>query len=527
MRHTPSVSSRRATAASPSSCSVSTSRSASSGGSYGRVDAGEAGQLARAGPRVQALRVAPLALLDRRVDEDLDERRARPRSCSSRASSRSAAIGETSETSATTPASANSRATWATRRMFSLRSPGVEAEVAGQPVADVVAVEQVGGAAGLDQRALERDGDRRLARGRQAGEPDRRAARAERAPALLAVELGVVPGDVAACRPRPGGARAPASTMPAPTVSLRVLVDQDERARGAVVGVGVGEHRRARAQRDAADVVELELGPARARRSSVVMSSRAEHGLDRRPHRARRVLERVAGAGAQRRVGHPARPSPRARAPRPARRRAREIRSPRPTSRSSASRTATDIGGNARSSGPSSVLDRLDRRARARGQHDHLVARRAARRRRAGPRSRARRRGRRAGGSSTAPGSAASSRLRSARDLDRLEVLEQRRPVVPGRGVASGRRRCRRAARRSGSRARRRRSSRSASVAELAPRSRGSAPRPSRRGPSCSRTRPGGGCRAAPTGRRGGATARRGRCARRSGPARGRRSTRR
>ena len=54
---------------------------------------------------------------------------------------------------------------------------GLEAEVAGEPVAQVVAVEQVGGAAGLDERALERDRDRRLARRRQAGQPDRRAAR--------------------------------------------------------------------------------------------------------------------------------------------------------------------------------------------------------------------------------------------------------------------------------------------------------------------------------------------------------------
>ena len=48
----------------------------------------------------------------------------RAASCSSRASARSAAKGEMSETMATVPESAISRATWATRRMFSRRSPG-------------------------------------------------------------------------------------------------------------------------------------------------------------------------------------------------------------------------------------------------------------------------------------------------------------------------------------------------------------------------------------------------------------------
>ena len=42
----------------------------------GVVDAGEARELAGPGLGVEALRVALLALLDRRVDEDLDERQA-------------------------------------------------------------------------------------------------------------------------------------------------------------------------------------------------------------------------------------------------------------------------------------------------------------------------------------------------------------------------------------------------------------------------------------------------------------------
>ena len=49
---------------------------------------------------------------------------------------------------------------------------GREAEVDVQPVADVVAVEQVGGTARRDQRRLDGRGDGRLARTREAGEPD-------------------------------------------------------------------------------------------------------------------------------------------------------------------------------------------------------------------------------------------------------------------------------------------------------------------------------------------------------------------
>ena len=45
--------------------------------SYGRVDAGEALDLARPRARVQALGVTALALLDGRVDEHLEERQVR------------------------------------------------------------------------------------------------------------------------------------------------------------------------------------------------------------------------------------------------------------------------------------------------------------------------------------------------------------------------------------------------------------------------------------------------------------------
>jgi hypothetical protein len=71
-----------------------------------RVDAREAGQGPRAGTRVEAVRVAALALLDRRVDPRLDELQPR-------------LVVETSATTVTSPASAIIRATLATRRACS------------------------------------------------------------------------------------------------------------------------------------------------------------------------------------------------------------------------------------------------------------------------------------------------------------------------------------------------------------------------------------------------------------------------
>ena len=436
MRHTPSVSSRRATAASPSSCSVSTSRSASSGGSYGASTPVKPGQLAGAGPRVQALRVAALAFLRPACRRRPRRSRARRASCSSRASF---AVGRASATRARrprpTPASASRRATWATRRMCSPRSPGCEAEVVGQPVADVVAVEQVRGPAGLDELALERDRDRRLAGGRQPGQPHGRAA-GPSAPQRCSRSSS----DSCQVTSRRRG-RRPASALARLLDHARadgvvgVLVDEDERAGDAVVGVAVGEHGRARAQRDAADVVELE--PARRGLALERRRCRAApcDGLDRRAHRARRVLERVAGARAAAASSrHPATVASSSRAATGAPSGA-EIRSPRPTSRSSARRTETDSGDTAASSGPSSVS--TSRRPWCASPTGITTTSSPGRQRAAGELARvhalvvaaAARADR-----STAPGSRSASRVAVGADLDRLEVLEQRRPVVPGRG---------------------------------------------------------------------------------------------
>src|SRR5438094_2900983 len=61
---------------------------------------------------------------------------------------------------------------------------------------DVVAVEHVGEVAELHQGVLQREGDRALARARQAGEPDRRSLLLQQGGPLLARDVPLVPGDV-------------------------------------------------------------------------------------------------------------------------------------------------------------------------------------------------------------------------------------------------------------------------------------------------------------------------------------------
>ncbi len=152
-------------------------------------------------------------------------------------------------------------------------------------------------------------------------------------------------------------------------------------------------------------------------------------------------------------------------------------------------------------------VDALDRRAVAGREHDHLVAR-AQHAARHLPRVAAvvvlraaaradRQLHREARGVEVAVGG----------DLDLLEVLEQRRPVVVGRVRGALDDVVALAAPTSGSSARP-----APRAAPSSPgsrrRSRGSGPRPSRRGPSCSRTRPCGGSRAGRRCTRAGATAR-------------------
>jgi len=144
----------------------------------------------------------------------------------------------------------------------------------------------------------------------------------------------------------------------------------------------------------------------------------------------RRVLDRVAAAGAQRPVGHPAQVGRESR-PSSGRSWGWEIRSPRETSTSSLRRIVTDIGGNASSNGPSVRLDRFDRRLHAARQHDDRVA---------GPHRRARDLARIAAVVvMRIPAARITHMHREAQvvevavatDLDRLEMLEQRQSAIP------------------------------------------------------------------------------------------------
>src|SRR5207302_1787790 len=92
---------------------------------------------------------------------------------------------------------------------------GCEAEVGVEAVAEVVAVEQVGGSARFEQQALARGGDGRLARPGEPGEPDRGAARQT----LLTADVAGMPDDVRAARARRSHG-VPARIMPAATVLL-------------------------------------------------------------------------------------------------------------------------------------------------------------------------------------------------------------------------------------------------------------------------------------------------------------------
>ena len=204
--------------------------------------------------------------------------------------------------------------------------------------------------------------------------------------------------------------------------------------------------------------------------------------LDDRARRVGRVLDRVARAGAQRRVGHPADVGRRGRAPAPGGRRGRQMRSPRETSSSSARRTRDAHRREGLVERAVERVDRGDRRDAPGGQHDDLVAGAQRRRRRAARRSR---------GSRCSPsrmtywtGKRSASSVAVGRDPDGLEVLEQRQAAVPRhrRGALDDVVAAQRAHRHEGDVAH---GELAAERAERRARSRRSAPRRSRRGPSC------------------------------------------
>ena len=128
---------------------------------------------------------------------------------------------------------------------------GREPEVGVESVAQVVAVENVGGAPGFDEQSLDLGGDGGLARAGQAGQPQRAAL-----PTVTTLDRAGVPDHVGTAG---GGADDHAGAHGV----AGELVHHDERTRVAVTAVGVVHQRGLRAQADPADLVELELGRLR------------------------------------------------------------------------------------------------------------------------------------------------------------------------------------------------------------------------------------------------------------------------
>ena len=170
---------------------------------------------------------------------------------------------------------------------------------------DVVAVQEDGQHAVVEQASLERLGHGRLARSAQPGQPDgdrppgareARALRQAHQTGLAAQRPGFAQGtglglhqavDQHACGHRGVGLR----------------VDQDQGPGGAVGGVGIPGDRLEALDGHAPDLVE----PERLRRLAVQrvgIDAVAERG-DRAAQGAGRVPDQVGGAGSQRRLAHP------------------------------------------------------------------------------------------------------------------------------------------------------------------------------------------------------------------------------
>ena len=182
----------------------------------GIVDPGHVRELAAAGAGVEALRVAALALLQRRRDPDLEERQAGVGvQVADHVAAR--AVGRHQRHDDDDAGVGHQAGDLGGAADVLLARRVVEAEVAAQPVAQVVAVEPVGVDAALGQRPHQLAGHGRLARGGQAGEPDGRAAAAEQRLALLALQRLPLPDDVLGVRALEAHeSRGPGSSRPRP-----------------------------------------------------------------------------------------------------------------------------------------------------------------------------------------------------------------------------------------------------------------------------------------------------------------------
>ena len=167
--------------------------SGSLGRLIGRVDAGEVLQLALPRLAVEALGIASFALGERRVDEDLHELVAL------QALARQPSLGaeRRDERDQHDQAGIGHQVGRLDHAPDVLDPVGVgEAQVPVQAMADIVAIQRVGVPAERQQPLLDAVGDRRLARAREAGEPqDGRAMSLDRRPCGL-VDGEIVPAEI-------------------------------------------------------------------------------------------------------------------------------------------------------------------------------------------------------------------------------------------------------------------------------------------------------------------------------------------
>ena len=268
------------------------------------VDPGEALDLARACARVEALGISPLAFLDGRVDEHLDERQvgllvrlAQVRAIGRQRRDQRDHRDRSGVRHQPRHLSDAADVLGAVARR--------EPEILGQPVSDVVAVEQVRRLAAVDETAFELDRDRRLARRRQPGEQHGRAALVDRQPALVAVERRRVPGDVAAALARRPRSRARVRITPAATVSLlssSIRMNAPVTRLTAYGSATTGELVRSVTWPMSLSASERRLELALERLRVGPLDDLLDGGADR----AGGVLERVAPAWVQRLLAHPA-----------------------------------------------------------------------------------------------------------------------------------------------------------------------------------------------------------------------------
>ena len=171
-----------------------------------------------------------------------------------------------------------------------------EAEIAVEAVADVVAVEQEGVAAERVEAALDQVGDRRLARSGEAGEPEDAGALALLRGVGGAGDVDLLPVDV-------GGAADGLVDHAGGDGGVGLAIDEDEAAERGAVGVAFEDEGAVGADLDDADVVDREGGGGAGAAGGDVddVARRLERGDDGLGGE----LEEVAAAGDQRRGVHP------------------------------------------------------------------------------------------------------------------------------------------------------------------------------------------------------------------------------